>query len=593
MRNSVVIVLVTSIFLSSKAQDTLVIGFGDTYGTIVSASGMNGNQTAQNTMDAGGFLPNQAAASRFLSQSSLGYDFDDINEVTVKGRSQWIDEQFALPVAFKLKDRVTFYHNYARTGLSDPNTATRSGWWDNAWWHYHMSSQDILRQKIAFALSELLVISEISSFGTNPYPLASYYDIFLENAFTNYRTILQKVTYNPAMGLYLTYMNNPKSDPAQNRYPDENYSREIMQLFTLGTVKLEMNGSVVLDGQGVPVPSYDNEDIFELSKVFTGLTWFDRTQFYRGALNNDSYLSDMVMWETYHEPGVKNLLNGYSIPNRNPINGNADITDALDHLFNNSNTPPFVSIFLIQRLVTANPSPDYVEDISNVFVNNGSGVRGDMKAIIKAILTHPEATSCQAGEESFFGDLREPFVRYMQLNRALNAATVSGVFRNEMTNIYNFTGQRPLSSPSVFNFFARDYSPIGPVTDNAKVGPVFQVTNTQSIAGYLGGVWEWVIDNNPADENDLFTNEDNNVYVNEISRLDFLSDLPYTDNDKIHILVDKYNLLLAQGNLRPETADIIIDAAKLLPTTTEAEKERKARFIAYLVLASPEYVINK
>lgn len=576
-----------------RAQDTLIIGFGDTYGTIVSASSSNGQQSPENTMDASGFLPNESAASRFLSQAALGYDFADIQEVMVKGRSLWIDEQMAKPVPFRLQDRVAFYHDFARTNLGDPNTGTRSGWWDNAWWHYHMSSDDLLRQKVAFALSELLVISEISGFGTNPYPLAAYYDIFLENAFTNYRTILQKVTYNPAMGLYLTYLNNPKSDPAQNRFPDENYSREVMQLFTLGTVKLNMDGSVITDNQGVPVPTYDNEDIFELSKVFTGLTWWDRTQFYRGALNNNSYLQDMVMWETYHEPGPKNLLNGYVIPDRNPINGNADISDALDHLFNHPNTPPFISYYLIQRLVTSNPSPGFVEDISNVFVNNGSGVRGDMKAIIKAILTHPEASSCQAGEEAFFGALREPFNRYMQLNRALKVSTTSGVFRNEMNNVYNFTGQRPLSSPSVFNFFQRDYSPIGPATDNDKVAPEFQITNAQSIAGYLSGLWEWIVDNNPADENDLYTNEDNNTYVNEVSRLDFLEDLPYTDNDKVHILIDKYNMLLAQGNLGAETVDIIIDAVKALPNGTDTEKERKARFVAYLVMASPEYVINK
>lgn len=578
---------------SMRSQDTLVIGFGDTFGTIVSASSSQGSQSPANTMDANGFLPNEAAASRFLSQAALGYSFADIEEVTQIGRSQWIDNQFALPVAFRLQDRVAYYHDYARTGLGDPQTGTRSGWWDNSWWHYHMSSHDLLRQKIAFALSELLVISEISSFGSNPYPLAAYYDIFLENAFTNYRTILQKVTYNPAMGLYLTFLNNPKSDVSQNRFPDENYSREVMQLFTIGTVKLNQDGSVVTDSAGQPVPTYDNEDIFELSKVFTGLTWADRTQFYRGALNSQSYLQDMVMWENYHEPGPKNLLEGYTIQDRNPIDGNADIQEALDHLFNHANTPVFVSYYLIQRLVTSNPSPQYISDIAGVFINNGEGVRGDMKAIIKAILTHAEASSCQSGDAEDYGALREPFTRYMQLQRALNASTASGVYRNEMNNIYSFTGHRPLASPSVFNFFQRDYAPIGPVTNGEKVAPEFQITNTQSIAGYLGGLWEWIIDNNPADENDLYSNEDNNIYSNEVSRLSFLEDLPFTDNENIHILVDKYNLLLAQGNLSAATTDIILDAVKLLPNSTETEQERKARFVAYLVMASPEYVINK
>ena len=587
--------LLVSFFISINvtAQDTIVIGFGDHYGVQVASSTPQNGQSPIKTLGSEGFLPNMNASSRFLAQATFGYDLDDINNVMAVGQEAWITQQFAIPMATSLTSRVQTYHTNARTALGDPNTGTRSNWWDNAWWNYHMTSNDLLRQKVAMALSQLIVISELSGFGGNPYALSSYYDIMLQNAFTNYRTILQKVTYHPSMGEYLTFLNNPKTNLSLNQFPDENYSREIMQLFTIGTNMLNMDGSVIMDGQNQPVPTYDNEDIFELSKVFTGLTWADRTSFGRTALTSTSYLQDMVMWETFHEPGTKTLLNGFIIPDRNPVNGNADITDALNHLFNHPNVPPFVSLFLIQRLVTDNPSSAYIQDVAQVFVNNGAGVRGDMKAIIKAILLHPEATSCGSGDLPTFGGLREPFARYMQINKAFNASTPSGIYRNDMNNVYNFTGQRPLTSPSVFNFFQRDYQPIGAVEEASKVAPVFQITNAQTVAGYLSGVWEWVLDNNPADEGQLFTGEVSTTYTNQISSFDFTAEKTLVDDDKLHILIDKYNLLLAQGNLTQPTIDIILSAVKQLPNTNDTERERRARFTAYLVMSSPEYLINR
>ena len=206
-----------------------------------------------------------------------------------------------------------------------------------------MESDDVLRQRVAFALSEILVISRFSGFGDESYAFSTFYDIFLNHAFGNYRDILEDVTYNPAMGEYLTYLNNPKSDTMEGTFPDENYAREVMQLFTIGLEELNVDGTHVLDIDGNAIPTYDNLDISEFSKIFTGLSWWDREDFFRGDLKDSSYMYDMQMFDNYHEPGVKNLLNGFQVPDRMPVDGIADVNDALDNLFAHSNVGPFIS----------------------------------------------------------------------------------------------------------------------------------------------------------------------------------------------------------------------------------------------------------
>jgi uncharacterized protein (DUF1800 family) len=454
-----------------------------------------------------------------------------------------------------------------------------------------MTSNDALRQRVALALSELLVISDNSLFSNNAYALGVYYDRLLQNAFGNYRNLLTAVTYSPAMGIYLTTLNNPKSTGSS--FPDENYGREVMQLFTIGTVMLNNDGSEILDANNVPVPTYDNDDIAEFAKIFTGLTWADRIQWNRSAANDTSYIANMVMWNTWHEPGTKTLLNNFVVPNRNPVNGIADITDALDNLFNHPNTPPFVSRFLIQRLVTSNPSPQYINRVANVFINNGQGVRGDLTAVVQAILLDFEATDCSKGEDVNFGMLREPFVRYVQFNKAFNASTMSGNYRNDMNNIFLATGQRPLSAPTVFNFFQQDYQPIGPITDANLVAPEFQITDAQTMVGYVNSLYRWLFSNDIADEYDLFTNEVDAHYSDEISTVDYSGDFINTTDDRIHILLDKFNLWLAHGRLSATSLKTISDVIKQFPSVSNTEKTDRIKLAIYLIMTSPEYQINR
>ena len=591
MRVIFICFLMSAMISKSYCQlDTITIGFGSNESVAVTSSS---GEDPEVTLLQDGYLPNLNAASRFLSQATLGYNFADIEAVSEMGIEDWIDNQFNVPITFTLKDKVKSYHNFIKTGSNNPAATQSYRCWSYAWWQYHMTADDYLRQRVALALSELLVISDKSAFASNSYALSSYYDVLLNRAFGNYRDVLQDVTYHASMGVYLTYMNNPKSNPATNTFPDENYARELMQLFTIGTTMLNMDGTTIYDSNLDPIPSYDNDDIAEFSKIFTGLTWQDRTQFNRSAANDTSYILPMKIFNTSHEPGQKFLLNGFVVPNRNPVDGNADITDALNNLFNHQNTPPFVCKFLIQRLVTSNPSPSYVERVANVFADNGNGVRGDMKSIIKAILLDPEAKACNNGDEIDFGALREPFIRYVQINRALDVSTISGNYRNDMDYVYRFVGQKPLTSPSVFNFFSQTYQPIGPLEDADIFGPEFQITNAQTIMGYVNSLYRFIIQENIADEYDLYTNEDDASYANEVSTLDISDELLYEDNDELHILLDRLNLILAQGRLTDASINTIKEALLQYPVATVTEKRDRVKLAIYLVLSSPEYLINR
>lgn len=572
--------------------DTIVIGFGSYDGVQVSAS--DDTQTDPNTtLNQDGYLPNLNAAARFLSQATLGYNQAEIENVTMMGIEDWVENQVNIPMPYDLLTEVKAYHQFVKDETANPDHGSSARMWDYAWWQYHMTSDDYLRQRAALALSEILVISDKSSFGNNPYALADYYDILLQHAFGNYRDIMQEVTYHASMGVYLTYTNNPKTDIEANQYPDENYAREIMQLFTIGLYELNLDGTLKLDSIGEPIPTYDNVDILEFSKIFTGLTWADRDKFGRGALRDTSYIPQLVMWNDYHEPGEKFLLNDFVVPDRNPVDGDADITDALNNLFDHPNVGPFICRLLIQRMVTSNPPPEYVARIAQVFNDNGEGVRGDMKAVFKAIVLDPVAKACSSGEDPTFGKLREPFIRYFQLNKAFNASTTSGNYRNDMDYIYKYVEQKPLTSPSVFNFYQYDYQPLGPIEEEDLFAPEFQITNAQTITGWINALYRFVISENVADEYDLYSGEDNDSYADEFSTLDLSTEIMYTADDELHILIDRLNLILAQGRLTQLTVDTIVEALKKYPYDDEDDYEFRAKLAIYLVMTTPEYLINK
>ncbi len=575
-----------------QAQPTPVrIGGGNTAGVQVTGSDSTTTRP-QKTIDGLGLLPNAAAASRFLAQSTLGADLEAIQAMQGTSYAEWLEEQCDQPRAFRIEEltrelTIMALDSTFEMGGDVDRIMPRLFFWHTAWWQYTMTSPDLLRQRVALALSEIFVISEVGVLEEYPLALANYYDMLLDNALGNFRDLLENITFHPAMGVYLTHMNNPKAKPEIFRFPDENYAREVKQLFTIGLYELNLDGSRKTDGNGNPIPTYNNKNIQEYAKVFTGLTFGDAYLFGQGPQSELSFTVPMMMVNTWHSPGPKYLLRNDTIPDRSPVDGLADIQDALDNLFNHPNVGPFICRLLIQRLVKSNPSPDYIQRIAQVFNDNGQGVRGDLAAVVKAILLDPEARDCYWTEDPFQGMLREPILRYTQLCRAFNAASDEGLFRNSMYDFYRLTFQRPLASPSVFNFFQPDYQPIGMIADNDLVAPEFQIANSITIIGYANRLHDWLLMENDIMEFDrIFHGEDWDESKEILLNLE--DEFALGTDEQLHQLIDRLDLILAHGQLSQETHDIIFQTIQSMP---ESESEFRVRMAMFLVMVSPDYLI--
>ena len=608
-----------------KAQQNVTFGLGNVKNVTVSAS--SNDVSGIKTLQTSGFLPNQNAASRFLSQATLGKNILQIQNVTTIGVESWINIQLDLPNSFNIQSYVLGIHqsivdsllrNVPSGGYTLANTNVSDWHFDIAWFQGSMTSPDVLRWRVGLALSEIFVISRNSSFKNNPYALGNYCDMLMNNAFGNYRTLLDNVTYHPAMGEFLTFLNNHATDITDGRqvYPDENYAREIMQLFSIGLYKLNIDGTEQKDASNKSIPTYDNNDIAGLAKAFTGLSWGDGQ--YLGDDNKDylSYTKRMKFfgidssdakrntWKTNprivngHEPGEKNFL-GQTIPNRPVLQGELDIQEALDVIYNHPNVGPFLSRRLIQRLVTSNPSPAYIQRVATIFNNNGSGIRGDLKAVIRAILLDPEARDNNADENgNYAGMLREPFVRYMNLMKGLKLTTTGGVYRNVMYDIYDKLEQIPMASNTVFNFFQPDYQPNGDLKNAGKYAPEFQLLNSQTLTNYFNGLNEWLVKDNPTSFWSYFTSE--KFKSDQRARFDLKSDNILTKNIRLTELLDKYNMILAHGRLSDNNITSIKTVLLGIPLRedslgipNEDDSYLRIRMAIYLIMSSPDYLINR
>ena len=415
-------------------------------------------------------------AAALLNIATFGPTIAEIDSVARQGTDAWLNDQFALAPSRHLDIVVRYLDEYGTDTTTNIGNFRRFAFWENA-----LTAPDQLRQVTAYALTQIFVVSDqVGQIFNDPSALSSYYDMLLDNAFGNFRDLLLDVTLHPAMGFYLSHVNNNRSNAQRNTFPDENYAREAMQLFTIGLYELNEDGSWVLDSNGAPIATYDNSDIREFSKIFTGLSYGEgqsgRTPFF-GNRQRVFYVP-MVMFDDNHEPGEKFLLNGQVVPDGQT--GMQDIEDAIDNLFNHPNVGPFIGKQLIQRLVTSNPSPEYVARISRVFAGEDGGVRGDMQAVVSAILTDPEASEALR--------LREPFRRYVALNRSLGAVGDDGTYP-ALGNVNQFlTRQNVLSSPSVFNFYLPVFSPAGPIKDQGLVAPEFQITDASTVIGVTNTV---------------------------------------------------------------------------------------------------------
>lgn len=467
-------------------------------------------------------------------------------------------------------------------------------------WSQLMTSSDGLRKRVALALSEICVVSLSGlDFNWRSHGIAHYWDQLVANAFGNYRQVLQDVTLNPAMGYYLNTRGNQKENTATGRQPDENYAREILQLMSIGLAELNQDGTPKTDGSGKPIDSYTQSDITNLARVFTGYD-YDQSQNAPTTVPGTTRTVPsihftrlpMALKESLHSTLAATFL-GTTIAANTP--GAAALKTALDTIFNHPNVGPFIGKQLIQRLVTSNPSPDYVSRVAARFNNNGAGVRGDMKAVIMAILMDDEARSPAGLSQPSFGKLREPMLRLVQWARTFGATSQYGSWKiGDTSNAGSRLSQSPLRSPSVFNFFRPGYVPPSTaLATTGQVAPEFQLVNESSVGGYLnymqGVIRNGIYVNAPdLPENGSNTNNGYDIktlYPNEMAIV--------TDADA---LVARINLLMCAGQLSSATVKLIADALKATAVTansTDAVKLNRIASAVLLVMASAEYLIQK
>ncbi len=578
------------------------LGAGHNNGINVRTSHNDQSISGDHTVDGFGFMPDIRSASRFLAQSSWGGDYEKIQAVAQLGYSEWLDQQFALPHGSFLQETQQIFNDiryqlettFGTDSTTLPDIIPHVGYFRLAWWHKMMVDQDQLRHRIALALSEIFVISYLSELGDSGYAIADFYDVLYRNAFGNYRQLLYDVTMHPSMGFYLSHLNNPKTDYINNTHPDENFAREIMQLFSIGLYELHPNGNRKTDANGQWIPSYNNQHIKEYAKIFTGLKGGEHED-YNGDVPFGTTWYALKMWkpmemeEGMHEYGTKYLLNNTVVPAGQT--GMQDINMAIDNLFNHPNTGPFIGRKLIQFLVKSNPSPDYIERVAAAFADNGEGVRGDMKALIRAILLDPEARNCEWIHHAENGKLREPIIRYIHLLKAFNASNPIEKYWTGGHWIEEALRQHPMASPSVFNFFLPDYQPNGPISNADLVGPEFQLHNSVTSIVYSNMLLSWTIYEDPykaqvAVNPEIF----GDIIPTEASQTRLNIDDEIAIANTPSMLVNRLDIILTHGTLSNHTKNVIIDAVNQI---SENEPKLRVNLALYLILLSPDYTILK
>jgi uncharacterized protein (DUF1800 family) len=527
--------------------------------------------------------PSPVNASRFLMQSTFGPVPADIAEVRQLGYQGWIDRQLALPPSYlspyiqRIKadaagPRIdpTYNYNELDNFLFGNNATTPFA--RNA-----IGAPDQLRQRVAFALSQILVVSRRdANLEEKPEAMTHYYDTLVRHALGNYGDLLLDVALHPAMGHYLSHVGNQKADPSIPRYPDENFARELLQLFTIGLWELNPDGGRKLDAYGEPIPTYDNGDVTELARIFTGLYYASPYGWGGGGWADEHFTRPMVMYPERHDFEAKSLPGGMVVPARDEseAGGMQDVRDAVDALFRHPNTPPFVCRQLIQFLVTDNPSPAFIRRVQDVFVNDGGGTRGNLAAVVKAILLDPEARALPV--DAAAGKVREPVIRTMHLGRLFNLAGTQPdfVWWNWTENYYGASKQEPMNSPSVFNFFTPVYQAPGEIRNAGLVSPGFQIVDTFSSISFPNLLWDYLHEGFKSSWDWQFP-------------LDYSATLPLAENPAA--LVDHVDLLVCAGSMTARTRGILLTA---LSNPALGRKERVALAV-WTAMSCPEGTIQR
>ncbi|WP_456416355.1 DUF1800 domain-containing protein [Thiolapillus sp.] len=536
---------------------------------------------------------NYADAARFLTQATFGPTQQDIDHLLDLGSYEaWLDEQFSLPLQRQLPAMRTLNTLMCEDSTNPNYTETNNSYGRRQiWWEQVINGRDQLRQRMAFSLSQILVVSDVGELGNFQFGMTDYWDTLLAHSFGNYRDLLEAVTLHPMMGEWLSSIRNRKAVPAENIHPDENYAREILQLFSIGLHQLNLDGTLKKDANGLPVPTYGQAEIKEFARVFTGLIYDGVDRWWKGPWSGAITTQPMVPYEEFHDTGAKTLLNGQVVP----AGGDTltDIRAALDIIFNHPNVPPFVSKQLIQRMVTSNPSPAYVERVAQVFVDNGSGERGDLKAVAKAILLDPEARRMHPATEHF-GKLREPLLRFSHLWRAFGLTTITrnGTLWNQescgqgdyalywmwwLSSLLQKSGQDILGAPSVFNFYQPGFSPSGPAANAGLVAPEFQIASESRLTSTASSM-NWQIQASRWNET-------------RWSTIDLQDETPWGASPEF--LLKRLNLLMLNGQMtQAEYAALAAHSSTVLNSNNGGPAD-VVRDVITLIVNSPNYLIQK
>jgi uncharacterized protein (DUF1800 family) len=555
-----------------------------------------GNKDDEAAAEAAAPPASRSEAAAFLAKATFGPTESDVDRVMALGYSAWIDEQFATPAT---SHRASWEAADAAIKAVDPDSGAGQDPVFYSFWKQAVSGNDQLRQRVAYALSQIMVISMVDgTVGDNPRAVAAWLDMLGDKGLSNYRDLIEAVSLHPMMGVYLSHLRNQKADARTGRVPDENYAREVMQLFSIGLIELNPDGTAKTNA-GRPIETYGPSDIAGLARVFTGFSWACPAApasgcFFSGSSNNvsdpDRSFKPMIGYAQYHSAEVKTFL-GTTIGAQSSANPQASLAAALDALHRHPNVGPFIGKQLIQRLVTSNPSPDYVRSVANTFADNGAGVRGDMKAVVKAVLLHPEAR--QSSDTA--GKVREPVLRLSALLRAFNYRSDTGEYRIGNTDSpATSLGQSPMRAPSVFNFYRPGFVPPGTnaAAQNLAV-PEMQIVHETSAAGYVNVMRDAIGSGVGANTNASGTNRRD-------LQPDFTAEIALADQPGA--LVDRIGSKLLYGAMPADLKTEIQGAIEriAIPASTSnnasqvaAAKRARVNAAVFLTLVSPEFLVQK
>lgn len=564
-------------------------------GFLLAACGGGGSGSSNPTAPAGGGgaggsppeitqIKTEPEAVRFLARASFGASKSEIQSLQSTDAADWLAAEFAKPASLTLPTVLAQERN---TNGSIPFNRTSQLYWDHL-----VLSDDRLRQRMAFALSQILVFSDVES-QSRQERRAYYQDIMIRNAFGNYRDLLQDVTYSPAMAHWLTYWRNRKGDERTGRMPDENYARELLQLFAIGVTELNMDGTPRLDGQGQEIETYTNDDIVGLARVFTGFSGKGES-FYRS--DDDADYNPLVMYEDQHSELEKTFLGTTILAG---TSGTETIDQALDAIFAHPNVAPFVSRQLIQRFTASNPEPEYVETVALAFENGtytsangrrfGTGERGDLQATLAAVLLEEDLYVESTASVTTTGKIREPVLRFLHWVRAFDVQNIDAQNEVRLRSTSDSAaglGQQPFRSPSVFNFYRPGYVAPGTASGDADLtAPEFQLVDAVSSTGYLNFMTQFAFDRGGQVNNDIRTYVAD--YTEEIA---LTSDLP--------ALVDHLDMLLTGERMSDREREEILAILQLLPInlnsdeTEDTDRLQIVQTAVSLVLNSPAFVVT-